>query len=132
MTAVSTTNSDSQRRVIAQEVDRAIDQLINVGNQRFRGRFLFAGSKTTQAPFKFQGTHVVYEGNEVDLPSLVDANFLLDANVTGDEVFGAISSGVKGTVDLDPILTLNTKLSSLRGGLGITKSSSTAFAGTER
>lgn len=123
LSAVDSTNSDSERRVIAEEINRAIEQLIDVGNQHFRGRYLFAGSKTTDAPFRLQGTNVVYEGNEVDLRSLVDADFLLDANVTGNEVFGAISSEVKSTVDLDPILTLNTKLSTLRDGLGITKSS---------
>lgn len=57
-------------------------------------------------------------------------DFLLDANVTGNEVFGAISSEVKGTVDLDPVLTLNTKLSALRGGLGIAKSSFLISDGT--
>lgn len=123
LAAVDSTNSDSERRVIAEEINRAIEQLTDVGNQVFRGRYLFAGSKTTQAPFQLEGTNIVYEGNEVGLKSLVDAEFLLDANVTGNEVFGAISSEVQGTVDLEPILTLNTKLSSLRGGLGITKSS---------
>lgn len=123
LSAVDTTNSDAQRRVIAEEVSRAIEQLVNVGNQQFRGRYLFAGSKTTQSPFELQGTHVVYQGNEVDLNSLVDANYLLHANVTGNEVFGAISPEVRGTADLNPILTLDTKLRSLRGGLGVDKGS---------
>ncbi len=123
LSAVDTTNSDTQRRVIAEEVNRAIEQLVNVGNQQFRGRYLFAGSKTTQTPFEFQGSHVVYQGNEVDLNSLVDADFLLDANITGNEVFGAISPEVRGTADLNPIVTLDTRLSSLRGGLGIDKGS---------
>ena len=123
LAAVDTTTSDSERAVIAEEVDRAIEQLVDVGNQRFRGRYLFAGSKTTEAPFELQGTNVVYDGNEVGLQSLVDLNFLLDTNVTGDEVFGAISTEVKSDIDLDPILTLDTKLSSLRGGLGVTQTS---------
>ncbi|MBC8355060.1 MAG: flagellar hook-associated protein FlgL [Planctomycetes bacterium] len=130
LSAVDSTNSESERRVITEEVNRAIEQLVDVGNQQFRGRYLFAGSNTTQVPFELQGTHVVYEGNEIDLRSLVDANFLIDANVTGDEVFGAISSEVRGTVDLDPTLTLNTKLSSLRGGVGVTKSSFLVSDGT--
>ncbi|MDA1055709.1 MAG: flagellar hook-associated protein FlgL [Planctomycetota bacterium] len=130
LSAVDSTNSDSERKVIADEVNRTIEQLVNVGNQKFRGRYLFAGSKTTQSPFDLRGTHVVYEGNEVNLRSLVDASFLLNANVTGAEVFGAISSEVRGTVDLDPILTLDTKLSTLRGGLGITKGSFLISDGT--
>ena len=121
--AVDSTNSEGERRVISEEINRAIEQLVDVGNQRFRGRYLFAGSKTTQAPFELQGTHVVYQGNEVDLNSMVDANYLLDANVTGNEVFGAISTKVQGTADLNPILTLDTKLSSLRDGVGVTKGS---------
>ncbi|MEO8497763.1 MAG: flagellar hook-associated protein FlgL, partial [Planctomycetota bacterium] len=128
--AAGTTISDSERLAIAEEVNRAVEQLVNVGNQQFRARYLFAGSNTTQTPFLIQGTNVVYQGNEADVKSLADANYLLDSNVTGDEVFGAISSGVRGTADLNPILTLDTKLSSLRGGLGITKSSILISDGT--
>ncbi|HUG67946.1 MAG TPA: hypothetical protein VMM76_09345 [Pirellulaceae bacterium] len=123
LSAVDSTNSEGERRIIAEEVNRALEQLIDVGNQRFRGRYLFAGSNSTQVPFELQGANVVYQGNEIDLKSMVDADFLLNTTVTGNEVFGAISSKVQGTADLDPILTLDTKLNSLRGGLGITKGS---------
>ncbi|MEX0819335.1 MAG: flagellar hook-associated protein FlgL, partial [Pirellulaceae bacterium] len=121
LSAVESTTSQGERRVIRQEIDEAVKQLVSAGNQQFRDRYLFGGSNTTQPPFVQRGTHVVYQGNEVELQSRVDANFLLDTNVTGDEVFGAISSAVRGTADLDPIVTLDTKLNSLRDGVGITK-----------
>lgn len=123
LAAVDSTNGETERNIIIEEINRSIEQLVSVGNQQFRGRHLFAGSNTTEAPFRYQGTHIVYEGNEVDLFSLVDTDFLLDANVNGNEVFGAISSEVKGGVDLEPILTLDTKLSTLRNGAGVTKGS---------
>jgi len=64
LSAVDTTNSKSQRRVIAEEVQRSIEQLVNVGNQQFRGRYLFAGSKTVQAPFELQESQVVYQATK--------------------------------------------------------------------
>lgn len=130
LTAVDSTKSESERRIIAEEVNQALEQLINAGNQSFRGRYLFAGSKSTQVPFVRQGANVVYQGNEIDLKSMIDAGSLLTTTVTGNEVFGAISSKVQGTADLDPILTLDTKLASLRGGLGITKGSFIISDGT--
>jgi flagellin-like hook-associated protein FlgL len=123
LSAVDSTTSQTQRDVLSEEIRRAVDRLSEIGNSRFRGRYLFAGSQSREAPFQFRGEHIVYKGNEIDLRSLVDIDYLLDANVTGDEVFGAISPEVRGTVDLNPILTLDSKLRDLREGLGVTKGS---------
>src|SRR5688572_26840995 len=116
---VGTTSSDTERAAAAEEIRRTIEQLVNVGNQQFRGRYLFAGARTTQLPFEYSGQQVIYNGNEADLPSFVDLELSYPSNVPGSEVFGAFSPGVRSTVDLNPPLTASTRLVDLRGGAGV-------------
>src|SRR5207248_5407824 len=44
--AASDTSTDATRQAAADEVNQALDQLLTVGNQNFRGRYLFAGSRS--------------------------------------------------------------------------------------
>jgi flagellin-like hook-associated protein FlgL len=116
-------SSDQERRAALEEVGRAIEQLADVGNQVFRGRYLFAGSRTTQPPFQLAGNLVSYLGNETTLQSYSDIDLLFDTNLPGSDIFGGFSSEVQGTVDFDPIITRDTLLSDLYGGKGVTKGS---------
>ena len=127
---VGTTATDTQREAVALEVDRAIQQLIDVGNQSFRGRFLFAGSRTAERPFEVDGNRVLFNGNEKHLLSYSDVDILFETNLHGNEVFGALSPEVRGTADLNPILTSTTRLADLRRGLGITEGSIAVSDGT--
>ncbi len=125
-TAISvadTTASATERRAASVEIDRALQQILDVANQQFRGRYLFAGSDTTVRPFELTDQFVKYVGNEGLLSSYADLDLLFESNVPGSKLFGGLSAERKGTVDLNPILTSDTKLSDLRGGQGITKGS---------
>ena len=122
--AVSTTVSDEEREAAALQVEQTIRRMLAVGNQQFRGRYLFAGSGTTRGPFEMASSSLVqYLGDEGRLSSYSDIGALFDTNLHGSEVFGAISQPVLGTADLDPVLTFDTRLADLRGGLGITRGS---------
>lgn len=117
---LGTTSTDVQRATVAQQVDQTLQQLLDTGNQQFRGRYLFAGSETTIRPFGETGKGAIeYTGNEKGLSSYADIDLLFQTNVTGSEVFGAISTPVEGMVDLNPNLTYDTRLSDLNGGQGI-------------
>ena len=115
--------SNAQRTAAAEEVDRAIQNLVDTGNQKFRGRYLFSGSLTTTKPFDNHGSSVQYHGNETALQSYADTDLLFETNANGNAVFGSLSAEVRGTADLNPILTEDLLLSSLRGGRGISKGS---------
>lgn len=116
---IGTTASDTQRQAAAQQVQQAIQQLMDAGNQQFRGRYLFAGSTTAVRPFDVvSGGFIEYQGNDNRLSSYSDTDLLFSTNLTGDEVFGAVSAQSKGA-DLHPNLTAETRLSDLRGGKGI-------------
>ncbi len=117
--AADSTSGEAQRQAAAQEVRESIKQLINIGNQQFRGRSLFGGSETALAPFAYDGEYIVYRGNEAQLRSFADLNALFGTNVSGHELFGAVSPAVQGSADLNPALTAQTRLNDLRGGLGV-------------
>ena len=119
ITAADTTTSDIERRATSVEILRAVQRVADLGNQKFRGRYLFAGAQTDIQPFDVIGNQVVYHGDDGKLLSLADVDLLARSNVSGHEAFGAISAGVQGTVDLNPVTTEETRLSDLRGGLGI-------------
>jgi flagellin-like hook-associated protein FlgL len=119
ISSAQNTISDSQRRSNAVEVQQTLQRLVDVGNHSFRGRHLFAGSNTTRAPFEFAGNRVIYTGNEQSLHNFADIDLLVRSNLPGSEVFGTFSPTVLGIVDLNPVLSRDTKLDSLRGGLGI-------------
>lgn len=119
VSVADTVASDDQRQAVIAQLQRTIDQLIDVGNHTFRGRYLFGGSQSSTIPFTKHGPFVAYSGNEGHLQSFADVDLLATSNAHGNEVFGAISPEVLGTVDLNPILTPSTRLAELRGGLGI-------------
>ncbi|HOM16571.1 MAG TPA: hypothetical protein PLQ00_04540, partial [Thermoguttaceae bacterium] len=117
---IGTTASDEQRQAAAMLVRQALQQLVDAGNQNFRGRYLFAGSLTGTRPFELRSDNIVrYLGNEQLLQSYGDVDLLFATNLTGHEVFGGFSEVVRGTVDLNPVLTFNTRLADLNGGQGV-------------
>lgn len=116
---VDTISSDEQRNAVKVEIDQTVQQLLSASTQQFRERHLFSGSKTTEAAFEFHDGFVRYNGNEQRLYSYSDIDALFETNMDGHEVFGALSEPVRGSVDLNPELSADTRLADLRGGRGI-------------
>ena len=114
--------SSSQRQAAAQVIDGAIQQLTDIGNQSFNGRYLFAGSLSGTAPFQSQGSNVKYVGNAEQLSSLSDISQVF-------QTFGALSAAVSGTANLTPNVTAATRLADLNGGLGVNRGSITISDG---
>ena len=108
--SVGATASEDDRQAAIVEVQGAIQQLLSVANQKFRDRFLFAGSRNGTTPFVSSGTGIRYDGNEGDLQSFTDTDLLTATNVPGSHIFGAISAQVLGSTDLTPITTRETRL----------------------
>ncbi|MBN2212027.1 MAG: flagellar hook-associated protein FlgL [Sedimentisphaerales bacterium] len=106
-------------------IDGIISQLVSLGNATCRGSYVFAGQNSTQSPFEMSGGGVLFTGNLNDMQTRVSDEILMDFSVTGQEVFGALSSQVQGIADLNPAVTADTLLTDLNGNLdlGIRKSS---------
>lgn len=127
-----TISTQVQRDALATEVTRTIEQLVRIGNQQFRGRYLFAGSQTNVQPYQLDGNYIRYDGNEKEIRSYSDIDVLFTTNAVGNDVFGGISPEVLGTADLNPELTAATPLSSLRSGVGVAPGGALAISdGTE-
>lgn len=123
MSVADTITSDSARLAAMEEIQRGISQLLDVGNQNFRGRYLFGGARTTVPPYSVVGDYIAYNGNSNELRSYADVDLLFATNLPGSSVLGGYSAEVEGRVDLNPITTRDTLLSDLRQGRGIAKGS---------
>jgi len=95
-----------------------LDQMVTVGNMQFQGIYLFGGQRTTTAPFVQDLGGVAYRGDTGELRSRVDLLAEASFNLTGAEVFGALSSEVMGWRDLSPALTGDTRLADMNGAGG--------------
>ncbi|MCG3127639.1 MAG: hypothetical protein CHACPFDD_02506 [Phycisphaerae bacterium] len=116
---VSETSSAAQRESAAVVIDSIIDGLIDAGNRRHVGDFLFSGHRTGDSPFELQEGGVLFRGDGGTARSIVDSDLSQDAfKIPGLEFFNAESAGVQGFVDLDPAISLATRLSDLRGASG--------------
>lgn len=110
-----------QRQGAAAVVESLYSQAISIGNKEFAGGYIFAGDKSTDAPFVTTNGGVQFVGSTNLLQNADDQNTLVPFQVNGAQVFGALSSRVTGSVDLTPSLTPNTRISDLRGagGMGV-------------
>lgn len=103
------------RRAQAEVIGSKVDELIVALNRDFAGIQLFGGDRSTGRPveafrggYRYLGTG---SGLRTDLGDGVDFPITLGA----DAAVGALSSRVKGSVDLNPQLTLTTRIADLRG-----------------
>ncbi|MDR3233146.1 MAG: hypothetical protein LBT46_05715 [Planctomycetaceae bacterium] len=122
--AINTLTSPAERAALADTIKQNVQQLLNFSNYSYTGRYVFAGSTTGILPF-FWGQNdsytIQYSGTANDVYSWSDMDLLSKTNVNGADVFGAVSSPVQGTTDLNPTASDKTRLSDLNGGKGVTK-----------
>ncbi len=111
-------STDGERQAAIQSVEKALESLMQAGNAKTLGRYLFAGSTAQTQPFDYSGAYVQYNGNEGVLRNYVDVERLFETNLTGVDVFGGVSAQMKGTA-LTPQVNGDTLLSTLNKGSGI-------------
>jgi flagellar hook-associated protein 3 FlgL len=117
--AAGDTLSADERRALLPEVQSLLDQLVAVANREHLGTYLFAGRYADGRPFELTADGVLYRGDDGRSWAAVDSD-LSSASFTlsGAECFGAVSTAIRGTVDLDPGLTRQVRITDLRGATG--------------
>ncbi len=115
---VNSTANQAQRDSMAELVLGMINQLVTVGNRTYQGVYLFGGHQTTTTPFTQTHGGVEYRGDRLALTTHVDLFQDAQINLTGDDLFGAMTGQVSGCVDLDPALTGDTRLADMNGAAG--------------
>lgn len=115
---VTTTVGQASRDSSAELIRGMIDELIRTGNREYNGMYLFGGTRTTQPPFEQTADGVVYRGDSANLFTQVDLDRDTQINLNGANLFGAVSNQVLGKVDLNPVVTRETRLADLQGAAG--------------
>ena len=93
----SETYADEDLVALADEIAGIRDSVLQRSNERFEGRYLFAGQKTDGPAFGEDG---VYLGDDGIRKVIVGDNYKLDVNIPGDEIFVADGGvDVFGTLD---------------------------------
>ena len=122
---VGTVTTQQDRDAAIAEVNNTIEALVSLGNTKFNGRYIFAGSRTSTPPYTIdEDGNVAYHGDDLSVQAYSDLGALFTSNATGQDVFGGISAPVLGTADLNPQVNKDTLLSSLLGGRGISPNGS--------
>lgn len=103
------------RSAAAEIVKGLYQQMLTLGNKQFNGTYLFAGDKGDRSPFIETAGGIQFIGSENILANTFDENTVLTMGINGAEVFGAVSTRVQGSADLTPAVTVDTRLSDLRG-----------------
>ncbi|MDY7107794.1 MAG: flagellin [Planctomycetota bacterium] len=114
--------SDEQTRENqAKIIDAMLSQLIGIGNRQYQQMYFFGGNATDVPPIVSVQNGLRYQGEGDGLVTDVGLSRDLPITVSGADAFGALSARVEGNRDLDPTMTLNTRLVDLNGarGLGI-------------
>ena len=102
--------SDLQRGFIATELGGSLEELINLANaQDASGDFIYAGFKTDTKPFVANTSGASYAGDSNQQLIQVDAQRLVAANVSGDNVFQAGGNDVFATLS-NLVTLLNTPI----------------------
>ncbi|QDT40857.1 Flagellar hook-associated protein 3 [Gimesia alba] len=115
---VGNTVTEAERVALANEIASLRTQVVNAGNTTFRGQYLFSGSQTNTTPFEERADgQVVYHGDNHQIQSYIDVQTLLPNNYDGISAFAASTPEVGG--DINPALTLQSKISDLNSGRGL-------------
>ncbi|NOZ08288.1 MAG: flagellar hook-associated protein 3 [FCB group bacterium] len=129
------------RAAMAEEVDGLLQEMISIANSRQMGSNIFGGTSTQTEPFQYDGTSVVYTGNDGAIKRKIDDNTSVTVNITGQELmdtqmFDSIialkdaliaddPSAVASTIDLldgasEQIMSLESRVGSLANQLDLT------------
>jgi flagellar hook-associated protein 3 FlgL len=91
--SADTVNEDA-RSALAYEVRSLRDQIVSLANTQASGRYIFAGSLVTEAPFSVAGDSVDYNGDSSVTSLRVDNGTEVQMNFSGEAVFSSIFTSI--------------------------------------
>lgn len=124
--------SNDERTANADQINNAVQRLVELGNSKFRDQYVFGGSAINTPPLAMVNSAVRFNGGEQTLSTITDFNSTIAANVTADQTFGTRSDNIVGSVDLNPGLDLSTRLADLNAGFGVRRGSISLSDGVNR
>lgn len=118
--ASNDTVTAQERATIAQEIRGMRDQLFAMSNTMTRGRYLFAGSRVTTAPFSIAGDTVTYQGDQEVNKISITAGLDIQAGVVGSDIFSPVFQTINAlltAVDANDASAIRTALSGFESAL---------------
>lgn len=119
LTQMNASSNDETRQLAAVEVEQLVQEALTLANRKFGDRYLFGGTRVDQPPFERVGDYVAYRGDDTEQLSEIAPGMTFAASISGVRAFGGFSSEIQGQVDLDPILSNETRLDTLNDGRGV-------------
>lgn len=117
--AASDTVEAEERTSLARVISSIVDEMIAIGNREYLGQYLFSGHRTDEAPFGYGLGGVEFRGDAGRRETIVDTDFAQDAfTISGQSFFGAVSPPITSQVDLNPLVTSQTRIADLRNPVG--------------
>ncbi len=93
---------------LAAEVEQLISEMAEIANSSYGGRFIFAGSEVTEAPFINNGEYIGNSGPEAELNWEIAPQVTITVNENGETVFDqAIDVDSDGTPEKSIFSLLN-------------------------
>jgi flagellar hook-associated protein 3 FlgL len=83
----NTTNGASANASIAAEIDQIIESVKTEGNSQYAGQYIFAGQKTTTAPYTLNGADT-YSGDTGTITRTIGPGVQVPVNVDGSSIIG--------------------------------------------
>ena len=105
------------KSAMAQQVQGLIQQVVDAANSTFGGQSLFGGSQNSGPPFSVTSNGVAYSGDQQSLSTYIAPGLTAATSIDGNTALAALSPPAGS--DLNPALTLLTRLSDLKGGQGV-------------
>lgn len=87
----SDTYDAAQRKSIQKEIDQLKEQIVQIGNTAYDGRYIFGGDKTTNQPFANNSGTVTYTGSANGLVREFSQGVTMDVATTGDKLMNIFS-----------------------------------------
>ncbi|MBM7856054.1 flagellar hook-associated protein 3 FlgL [Desulfohalotomaculum tongense] len=101
--AANDTYDAEDRKAVAEQIDKMIDQVVDLGNSTVGGKYIYAGTKSDNPPFERSGDTIIYKGdlNGVYREVLAGTDYRIDApgvTTSGEPgVFGTAADNGDGT-----------------------------------
>ncbi|HMN40135.1 MAG TPA: flagellin [Phycisphaerales bacterium] len=124
---IGVTSDATTRNNQAVVIDGMLRSLFQLANRETNGLYVFGGSTATRAPIEELHGGYRYVGRGSGLRADLGPAADVPITIGGDNAIGEVSARLRGTADLNPVLTGTTRLGDLAGArtLGISKGSIT-------
>ena len=112
---INATASEEERGGQAVIIDSMLASMLNIANRESLVGHIFGGSRPGTPPVQDLNGAYRYVGGLDNLYTDIGLVNSIPVTLGGNNALGDVSNRVKGTIDLDPGLTLNTELDELAG-----------------